>query len=406
MGQKDAYVGREALGGRAENPLAAFGGGAEEEEGEACEGAMAQQQPQPDPLISLPSFKPPSNAAAAPVEMFRSRFSMPSSSSSSSSSAAAPPSPPAAAKQKKESVSRRSSQQQQLEREQDEVLCDMSASLARLQDCSKSLDEELSEQNCILEDSSKETEKSEKSGGGLLGSIMGMFSKKKSRSTSPSPAAAPPAASSSSSLSASSVAGGAGGSARKKSLSPAAPRGPAPAPAPAPAAAPVQHAPAAPAPRSSLSSSASAAVAPASPASASDLFAPAPAVDLPPVSLSLEACFQRLLQSQCADGSWALDAAFVQLLGAHSTHVAQAGQKAWIASARLSSLRDLAAKLGLSPSALATLLALWLFDTVHGSRAAETKMMLGKSKNALRSKLGVPIEQIAASTNSILSSTL
>lgn len=136
--------------------------------------------------------------------------------------------------------------------------------------------------------------------------------------------------------------------------------------------------------------------------------APAPVVesDLPAVSLTLEAAFQRLMQSQCADGSWSLDAAFVQLLVAHATHVPDAAHKAWIASARLSSLRALCAKLSLSASAVATLLALYLFSSAHGSRAAETKMMTGKSKNALRSKLGVALDQIDAVTASIFATPL
>ena len=405
IGQKDAYVGIEALGGRSENPLACMdrqpeGDEAEEAEPNPHNSNLFASPPAPAaapaPRVALPSFRPPKSVAAsvsapAPVAASFSSFMTSGgggsgarmfSSSSSSSSAAPPPAPSAAPVVQGPAAP-------------------APASVSSVGSLASSL---MCRRGAIPADSEDDEEWEAEDGGAAEPTLSSSASSSApvAASVAFAAAAAPKADSSDCDKKKKKKKRSSVQKECEEECEAAVPCPPPSAPSASFAIASAAAASAsAPAMRSQQQKQA--------PSAPSTSAAAPPTRDLMPLSLTLAEAFQRLLQSQCADGSWVLSAEFCQLFVAHAPHVpvAQgASSRSWVAAAQLAALEGVAAKLSLQPAALATLLALWLFEVAHPSHLAEVRMMLGKAKATLRSKLGVPIDDIATITQQIFAQAL
>ena len=371
MGQKDSYVGTEALGGSARVRDACFGDVEDVAGGEGGYVVVPDLAPIP---TTAPSFAPPSSTSFAPgatsfptapqPSMYHSlHASLPVSSSSSRPMPASVSAP-----------SRNLSAPQSEDEEADDgAVDDISAQIDDLKEIMNcSLDSVLmrSEQLESLEAKSESLEaqsqsfhaSASNSKGGFFSGLMS-----KLRSSSP-PKPSPSTAATAAPLRRSSVEREKEEpmKSKKRSAAPTAASAPPPPPAAAPA--------------SSVSWRASSGPMGPPPASV------APASPMPfSGPLTLAQAFQALIQAPEVDGRFKLTESFVALAKAHAAHVSGDDKlKAFLQKMDLASSTSLASTLGFSSDAFSTLLALLLFSTVHSARQSEVAMMLGKSRTFIK----------------------
>lgn len=121
-----------------------------------------------------------------------------------------------------------------------------------------------------------------------------------------------------------------------------------------------------------------------------------------------DSCFQQLVQLQSASGLWSLDQQFIQLVQQHVSYLPSSTNEAhrhFLKDITIAKVESIANQYQLPSNIVASLIAMFLFDTVHSHRSSEVTMLLSKSKKAVTKALNGGVNKgkdIAGVTQEIL----